>query len=278
MSGGGEKKTKKRKGIGAPTPWDRALFIEFGSILKTQDIFELRRCMLKLARIYGFDALYAVSPLTRNPEFGRHLSCLNFPAVWERQWRRRLFWVDPLIDYCLKHPQVFMWSYVFDKPNLTPAQKRYVAFCRDLGMGEGLGTIVYGPGGRMGFTGFGKPTSRDCFSAQSFQAVATIAQLSFNRYCALSADADGSKPELSPREIEIMAWAARGKSNGDIATILGISRHTVDTHLRRAFRKLGTSDRTVACLKALELGYIQSSEQNFSPQFQIGKPTPPVED
>ena len=277
MSRRAKQNGERRKAVGAATPWDAELFAEFGTILKVKDVFELRRCMLKLARIYGFEALYAVSPLTRDREFGRHLTNLNFPAVWERQWRRRLFWVDPLIDYSLTHPQVFLWSYVFAKPDLTEGQKRYVEFCHGLGMTDGLGVICYGPGGRMGFVGFGLPSGPDCFSAQTYLAVATIAQLAFNKYCTILSGTDQTAPELSPREREIMRWAGRGKSNADIAVIVGISKHTIDTHLRRVFRKFGTSDRTVACLKALELGYIQTSELEVSPQFEVGKPTPPAD-
>ncbi|WP_244520908.1 response regulator transcription factor [Aliiruegeria lutimaris] len=61
---------------------------------------------------------------------------------------------------------------------------------------------------------------------------------------------------LSPREAEILRWIARGKSNSVIAEILGISRHTVDTHIRRIYRKLGAGDRTTAALRGMESGLL----------------------
>ncbi|MCR2833295.1 helix-turn-helix transcriptional regulator [Parerythrobacter lacustris] len=249
-----------RQGAGAPTKSDGELFREFTKILIAPNVLDLIAQMSKLANIYGFGALYAVSPITRDKQFCHHMTAVGFPSVWERQWKRRLYWVDPLLDYALYHPQVFRWSRIFSEECSSKAQRRYVEFCSQLGMTDGLATACYGPGGRTGFVGFGFPEGEDCFSAQSYLAIAHIAQLSFARYCTIMHGKAATPPRLSPREREIMRWVARGKSNSEIAIIVGISRHTVDTHLRRVFSKFGTTDRTVACLRAVELGCILISE------------------
>jgi DNA-binding CsgD family transcriptional regulator len=54
--------------------------------------------------------------------------------------------------------------------------------------------------------------------------------------------------ELSPREQEVARWMGRGKSNEEIAIILGISAHTVKNHLEKVFRKLGVENRHAASL------------------------------
>lgn len=51
---------------------------------------------------------------------------------------------------------------------------------------------------------------------------------------------------LAPREEEVMRWVAEGKSNAEIACILGISPLTVKTHLQRIYPKLGVENRTSA--------------------------------
>jgi DNA-binding CsgD family transcriptional regulator len=56
---------------------------------------------------------------------------------------------------------------------------------------------------------------------------------------------------LTPREAEVLAWVAQGKSNGVIGTILGISPRTVQKHLERTFNKLGVESRTAAAAHAL---------------------------
>lgn len=61
------------------------------------------------------------------------------------------------------------------------------------------------------------------------------------------------KLELSPRVAEVLLWVAQGKTNGDIATILGISESTVKKHLLDIFQTLGVETRSAATLRALEV-------------------------
>jgi DNA-binding NarL/FixJ family response regulator len=58
---------------------------------------------------------------------------------------------------------------------------------------------------------------------------------------------------LTNREAEVLLWTAQGKSNADIATILGMSEKTVKQHLSAMFRKLGLESRHAATLQALEV-------------------------
>ena len=56
----------------------------------------------------------------------------------------------------------------------------------------------------------------------------------------------GPAVDLSPREQEVAEWVGQGKSNEEIAIILGISAHTVKNHLDKIFRKLGVENRCAA--------------------------------
>ncbi|MGP9812300.1 response regulator [Rhodopseudomonas sp. NSM] len=51
---------------------------------------------------------------------------------------------------------------------------------------------------------------------------------------------------LTSRESEVLAWLAKGKTNRDIAQILGLSPRTVDKHLEQIYAKLGVENRTAA--------------------------------
>jgi DNA-binding NarL/FixJ family response regulator len=57
---------------------------------------------------------------------------------------------------------------------------------------------------------------------------------------------------LTPRVAEVLLWVAQGKTNADIATILGISESTVKKHLLEIFEKLSVETRSAATLRALE--------------------------
>jgi DNA-binding response OmpR family regulator/DNA-binding CsgD family transcriptional regulator len=56
---------------------------------------------------------------------------------------------------------------------------------------------------------------------------------------------------LTAREAEVMVWATRGKTNRDIAEILGLSPRTVDKHLEQAYAKMGVENRAAAIAMAL---------------------------
>ena len=61
-----------------------------------------------------------------------------------------------------------------------------------------------------------------------------------------AASADLSHYQLTPREMDVLAWIARGKTNRDIAEILGMSPRTVNKHLEHIFVKLGVETRAAA--------------------------------
>ena len=63
--------------------------------------------------------------------------------------------------------------------------------------------------------------------------------------------------ELTPRELEVLEFLARGWTNPQVAQALYISRGTAKVHVERIIRKLGVSDRTQAVVRALELGLIE---------------------
>jgi DNA-binding NarL/FixJ family response regulator len=56
---------------------------------------------------------------------------------------------------------------------------------------------------------------------------------------------------LTPREAEVLAWLARGKSSRDIAEILNLSPRTVNKHLEQMYAKLGVENRAAAATLAV---------------------------
>ena len=62
---------------------------------------------------------------------------------------------------------------------------------------------------------------------------------------------------LNMREIEILTWAARGKTSAEIAVIVGVSKRTVDFHMDNARSKLGVATRIQAAVQAVIRGLIE---------------------
>jgi LuxR family quorum sensing-dependent transcriptional regulator len=62
---------------------------------------------------------------------------------------------------------------------------------------------------------------------------------------------------LTPREREVLVWAAAGKSAWETSALLGISEATVITHLGHIRRKLNAANTTHAVVVALQVGELQ---------------------
>lgn len=75
-------------------------------------------------------------------------------------------------------------------------------------------------------------------------------------------------PPLSAREAEVLAWAAEGKTNREIAAILAIKGRTVATHFERIFAKLDVSTRSAAVARLMD----DSTLGGGSPRTRSSRP------
>lgn len=66
----------------------------------------------------------------------------------------------------------------------------------------------------------------------------------------------GTRPSLTKREVECLRWAAMGKTNEEIATIMALARTTIRFHIRNASEKLNAVNRDQTVFKATQLGYL----------------------
>jgi DNA-binding NarL/FixJ family response regulator len=65
------------------------------------------------------------------------------------------------------------------------------------------------------------------------------------------------RPEISPREREVLAQVALGLSNKEIGAKLSISEGTVKLHVHKLLEKLGVADRTQAATAAIKQGLVR---------------------
>jgi DNA-binding NarL/FixJ family response regulator len=69
-----------------------------------------------------------------------------------------------------------------------------------------------------------------------------------------SARPTGRLSALTPRERDVLAEIARGRSNREIARTLMLAEKTVKTHVSNVLTKLGVADRTQAAIFAVQHG------------------------
>jgi len=219
----------------------------------------LWRPLRRYFRARGFEGLayFVASPQARGAIRGFTVFHRGFPRAVTRRyidegWGAR----DLGPAHAIAQGVPVRWS---DGTRLLESDDGHAAF-RDamhaVGLGDGYNLPVYGPRGRNGAIAVGNPLRESALANAPLDEMHLIAQAAHMRLCQLLPDLNLPGPGLSARELEILEWVARGKSNGVIAEILDLSAATVDTYLRRIFGKLDVSDRTSAAVRGVGMGLI----------------------
>lgn len=225
-------------------------------IADAADVLSLRGETLAFARARGFGGAYFLSPIAKDSREGRVLNNMGFDELWARAYRWYLHRVDPLPEIALERGTPFRWSQASALRDLSVEEQRYMAILQRRGMYDGLVIPTYGPGSRVGMAALGLHADLDAIGANDELELQLAMQASYQRYCELVAPEFSGDAVLSQREMDVLYWIARGKSNAAIGTILEISPATVDTYVRRIFRKFDVADRVGAAIAAVRYGYV----------------------
>jgi LuxR family quorum sensing-dependent transcriptional regulator len=175
---------------------------------------------------------------------------------WPQEWSERYFssgylFVDPTIRRVVSNTRPFLWSDLKPVYEDDPAAARVMNEACDFRLNSGFTVpLVTLEGEAAGFSFAGERFEASPDQRGVLQLLATYA---IGRALALD---DPPAVALTKREYEVLQWAAEGKSEWEIGTILGISEHTADKIFRLARAKLGASNRTHAVAKAIRFGLI----------------------
>ena len=83
----------------------------------------------------------------------------------------------------------------------------------------------------------------------------TIARRLLSRFTA-QPNAGADAPTLSTQEQAVLSMSAKGYSYDEIAGLLKLSRHTVETYVKRIYRKLHVHSKTAAVYEGRKLGLV----------------------
>jgi len=95
-------------------------------------------------------------------------------------------------------------------------------------------------------------------SIRSGDLVDAIERTAAGEVLAEKGDRSSWEQGLSPREVEVLALITQGLSNADIATRLYLSENTLKSHIRSAYRKIGSASRSQAVAWAIQHGFSSS--------------------
>lgn len=182
----------------------------------------------------------------------------NWPIELATRYEAERRWVrDPAIRQAVetRSPVEFTTA---SAANLTEPEQALVTDLAKGGLAQGI-VVPVTVGGRVTATvsalGPGSQADR---SAQA--AIALTAPVLARRAVALAPDhgSDRSRQPAKPsaRELECLFLSSTGKSSAEIAHLLELSEHTVNTHLRSAIDKLRAASRVQAVAEAIRRGWI----------------------
>lgn len=231
------------------------------AIEAAQDNEALWRLAVRFFRSHGIPRIaYMHQPPYGAPDAGQTtIRHDGFPYEWVEDYvGKRLYRVDPHAIFSQQAARPFFWSDIENLRDVTPAERTYLDKLGAADLGDGLGIQVFGPSGRNGYCGIGIDPKAPHLTDRQIREFQWFCQVAHLRYCEIRVESLPSPQPLTPRERDILDWVARGKSNSVIADLLGISPHTVDTHLRRIYAKLGVSDRISAALAGVGVGLIHA--------------------
>jgi DNA-binding CsgD family transcriptional regulator len=215
------------------------------------------QAFLRLGHDSGFDMgcfLELQTDFNRH-ELSRMPMVADFPEDFlEHYFTKNLLTIDPVVDRAFQRPLPYRWREVGAIKELTDAERYYLTHLDDAGITDGVAVPLFGPRGSIGFAGFGVKGGKLDITREEMLILQHKAFHLYNLYMDMGAEI--IPPMLSPREREVLSWIAAGKSNSVIADILGISDHTVDSLLRRAYRKLNVTARAAAVARAVQWGLI----------------------
>ena len=211
---------------------------------------------------YGYDRL--IFSIFSDPdlpyEMSGHGLMHAYPEDWQKEYNEKNYArLDPVMRAASTHSYAFTWEELERTSNYTNEQVRFMRLAEEAGLKSGIGIPI--KTGRAMIAGVGLASSDRHDGGQAhldlLNAFCTQFHTAYKRLHEKPRAETGGALCLSAKEAEILTWVAAGKTDDDIGTILGISRNTVDTHMRNIFRKLDAPNRVAAVVRGIVNGHIR---------------------
>jgi DNA-binding CsgD family transcriptional regulator len=235
-------------------------FIECSN--RSQSLSALFDLLVSCAAEEGFSSV-AYGALNYNepvrlPEHTMPAIAMNMPSHWrERYFERKYYKIDPVVRRTPLHSKPFVWDDLLRSEQLRSSERMVIQESREAGLKHGISVPLFGRSGQVSVMSFSSPYD-DADPLRHMRHLKVLAWQFHVAFADLAQPAEQEKQrvKLSERERDCLGWTAEGKSSWDIGMILNISECTVNFHIKNAMRKLETTSRTVAVVKAIRLNMI----------------------
>lgn len=228
-------------------------FIE--SVQKTNTENELRDVLKNTLQTLGvhYFTLYEFTGSTTEGVIG------NYPDEWNGRYaKKRYEYLDPVALKLFKERKGFFWDRkLFETDGTLKGGKRQVfGEGGEFGLREGYAYLIGDQFGQAALTSFcAEKIDQD---PKMLPAMHLISLYMHGKYKELTTKISipEEAPYLTQRECECLGWAGRGKTNWEIAQILGVKETTIETHIQNAKRKLNVSSKMQAVIRSIQSGFV----------------------
>lgn len=209
-----------------------------------------------IAEQFGFSSFI----ITGLPLPNRPLDPLVLGNAWPVGWSERYlsqdyFHIDPVGQHAFTTSAPFRWGSVPYRKDVKRAQQM-MGEAVEFGLKDGVLVPIFTATGWQSAISYASEHRLDV-GPKEMAAAHLLAITAHGRLRTLLGDEHAVRQKLTPREREVLTWAAAGKSAWETSSILGVSETTVITHLDNVRRKLNVANTTQAVVVALQTGELQ---------------------
>lgn len=211
-----------------------------------------------IARDMGFDYFSLTQMDLSRPTGERaRIGISNYPASWVAELiAHDLAPADPTLAAARRCLTGFGWDEIGEHVRVTRRHKAVMERARRAGLGDGYAVPAHLPGELTGLATFvvrtGRTLPRDRMVMA--QLIGTFAYEAARRIH-LARPGSANHVALTPRQLDVTLQVARGKTDWEIAQILGVSEETVTEHVDAARARYGVGKRNQLVLRAIQDGH-----------------------
>ncbi|WP_052715660.1 helix-turn-helix transcriptional regulator [Devosia chinhatensis] len=218
---------------------------QLGAINAAQDQLSLELAVERATTALGMDMyLFAAEvPVDDGTPFLPLFGTIP-PAVLSAFVQHGLYANNPVLTHIRSHQEgtIFPSERFQNHPNFPLLTKALASFGA---VGAAYTPVISGTDGLAVFATYSRTAVPQESQLAAQRLIGTAISL---RVIGFSASKTPGTNDLSETQQTILQWMERGKSNGDIATIMGISKRACDYHVGEILRKLDVCSRTQAVL------------------------------
>lgn len=209
------------------------------------------------AAVLGFDHFIVTGLPMPNEPLSPLVLMNSWPDGWfERYSEEDYFQHDGVGQWALRTTEPFTWREVPEPLMASKKAGKVMNEAADFGMADGFLVPMFSSRHWQAAVAFAS-SDRCELGSQSRSALHLMSIYAVNRVRQILGDVPSPKRALTLREAECLTWIAAGKNAEDVGDILGLSYHTVQTHLRNIRAKLDVATITQAVVEALRGGEIR---------------------